>query len=90
MNRSGWEKRSVRADTTGLKDWARQELGLADDTTVMVSELACTEPGCPPSETVVSVFPDGQASFLVKVAKPMAEVQRADLAAALAGEDHQH
>jgi hypothetical protein len=29
---------------------------LSDDTTVMVTELECREPGCPPIETVVAVL----------------------------------
>ncbi|MFF4762954.1 hypothetical protein [Streptomyces sp. NPDC001292] len=40
----------------------RALLGLDDDTAVMVRELACTEPGCPPLETVVAVLPiEGEA-----------------------------
>ena len=31
----------------------RQRFGLADDETVMVSEIACRVPGCPPMETHV-------------------------------------
>ncbi len=40
------------------------------DAPVMVSDLTCTEPGCPPMETVFSVSPEGQPSFLVKLASP--------------------
>lgn len=83
----GWGGGS-RPDTTKVKAWARDALGLADDTVVMVSEVACTEPGCPPLETVVSVFPDGDESFLFKVRKPVAEVEEMDLLAALAMGDH--
>ena len=55
----------------------------------MVSELECTEPGCPPVETAVTVFAPGQEPFLVKVAKPVADIERFDLLAALAfGGDH--
>ncbi|WP_019063689.1 hypothetical protein [Streptomyces prunicolor] len=40
----------------------RRLLGLDEDTAVMVRQLACTEPGCPPVETVVAVLPmDGAA-----------------------------
>lgn len=73
-----WEGAS-RPGTTNLKARAREALGLGDDTVVLVSEMACTEPGCPPLETVVSVFPDGEESFLFKVRKPVAEVEEMDL-----------
>jgi hypothetical protein len=40
-----------------LKQSVRRLLDLDDDTTVMVSQLACSEPGCPPLETVIAVLP---------------------------------
>jgi hypothetical protein len=40
-----------------LKQTVRRLLGLDDDTTVMVRQLTCTEPGCPPLETVIAVLP---------------------------------
>jgi hypothetical protein len=63
---SGWGPKAERSDTRVLKQWVREELDLPEDTTVVVSELTCTEPGCPPLETVVSVFPEGMDSLLVK------------------------
>lgn len=54
-----------------------------------VSELECTEIGCPPIETVVTVYAPGQDPFSIKVPKPIAEMERFDLLAALAfGGDH--
>jgi hypothetical protein len=45
-----------------LKESVRQSLDLTEDTTVLIRQLACTEPGCPPIETVVAVLPmDGPA-----------------------------
>jgi hypothetical protein len=45
-----------------LKDAVRTLLGLDDDTAVIVRQLTCSEPGCPPLETVVAVVPmDGEA-----------------------------
>lgn len=71
-------------------DGVREALALADDETMMVSELTCPSPGAHPLETVVSVFPEGQPPFLGKVAKPVADIERRDVAAALAGEEHHH
>ena len=36
-----------------VREWTRMRFALADDETVMVSEIACTVPGCPPIETHV-------------------------------------
>ncbi len=45
-----------------LKETVRRLLSLDDDTAVVVRQLACTEPGCPPLETVIAVLPmDGPA-----------------------------
>ncbi|MGX1855509.1 hypothetical protein OIU91_11445 [Streptomyces sp. NBC_01456] len=40
-----------------LKESVRALLGLGEDTAVVVRQLACTEPGCPPLETVIAVLP---------------------------------
>jgi hypothetical protein len=42
---------------SGLKESVRRSLGLDDETSVLIRQLACTEPGCPPIETVVAVLP---------------------------------
>jgi hypothetical protein len=65
-----------------LKGWARELLGLGDDVTMTVMQLNCAEDDCPDVETVVGVLEQGnQRKF--KVLKPLAEVTRDDLAAAL-------
>jgi len=39
-----------------VKRWTADAFQLTEDTTVMVTELRCTEPGCPPLETVIALF----------------------------------
>ncbi|MCQ4084464.1 hypothetical protein NGB36_28790 [Streptomyces sp. RB6PN25] len=47
---------------TELKGSVRRLLGLDDDTAVVIRQLACAEPGCPPLGTVIAVLPmDGPA-----------------------------
>ena len=61
-----------------------------DDVTVMVTELACTEPGCPPRETVIALMRPG-APRQHKIHKPLAEVTAADVATMLVERgDHDH
>ncbi|CAN5288304.1 hypothetical protein BH18ACT4_BH18ACT4_03750 [soil metagenome] len=75
--------------TTTLVQWVREELRIDDDATVTVGELASTKPGCPPLETVISVVEAGEEPFVLKIHKPIAEVDRMDVVTALAfGDDH--
>ncbi|MDQ3366312.1 MAG: hypothetical protein M3680_12880 [Myxococcota bacterium] len=77
-----------RAATRALKQLAYELLTLADDEVVMVTELHCTEPGCPPTETIIAVLRIGARQQL-KIHKPLIEVTRADVIAAIAG-SHVH
>ncbi len=53
----GEAPRSAPAAVSQLKAWVVSACRLGEDVTVMVSELRCREPGCPPLETVVAVMP---------------------------------
>ncbi|UXA17584.1 hypothetical protein [Mycobacterium sp. SMC-4] len=46
-----------------LKGVVREELGLDDDVTVIVQQLACVEPDCPPVETVIAVLGNPRRSW---------------------------
>lgn len=70
-------RRRVRASVIDL-------LGLDDGDSVTVTELSCSEPGCPPHETVVLIARTGQPTMQCKVAKPAADVVLADLEVAVA------
>jgi hypothetical protein len=61
-----------------LKVRVRQMLMLPEDAVVMITELRCTEPGCPPLETVIVVMADGE-SKQYKIHKAMVDLQDADL-----------
>jgi hypothetical protein len=59
--------------------WTRERFSLADQATVLVSELVCAVPGCPPRETVVAFWTEDAQRHHFKVFKPVAEVQPDDL-----------
>lgn len=40
----------ARSNTANVKRWVRELFIVSDDATVMVTELRCSEPGCPPLE----------------------------------------
>ena len=61
-----------------VRDWTRTRFKLADDETVMVSQIACGVPGCPPLETHV-VFWSEAGRHHFKVFKPLAQVSEDDL-----------
>ena len=67
------------ASAEEIKTWTRARFSLADDAAVMVGELACALPGCPPTETVVAFWTETDKRHHFKVFKPLAEVVEDDL-----------
>jgi hypothetical protein len=61
-----------------VRDWARESLELAVEDTILVAEVACARPGCPPLETVVTFWTRGERHWF-KMFKPVAEVAFDDL-----------
>ena len=61
-----------------VRAWTRARFALGDEETVMVSEIACAVPGCPPIETHV-VFWTVAGRHHFQVFKPLAEVTKDDL-----------
>lgn len=64
-----------------VKAWVREACSLDDATTVMVSELRCQEPGCPPLETFVAILEPGKDRRELRLHKALAEVGPDDVAA---------
>jgi hypothetical protein len=62
-----------------LQAWTRERFALAEHATVMVSELECRRPGCPPLEDVVAFWDADDQRRHFKVFKPIAEVVVDDL-----------
>jgi nitrate reductase delta subunit len=60
-----------------VRDWVRERFKL-DETAILVAEVACAVPGCPPVETVIAFWDAGQRHHF-KVFKPVALVTAADL-----------
>lgn len=62
-----------------VKGWTRERFSLGEDAAVMVSEVSCAVPGCPPLETVVAFWTDGDQRHHFKLFKPVEEVVPDDL-----------
>ncbi|HEY4319180.1 MAG TPA: hypothetical protein VGN04_16385 [Herbaspirillum sp.] len=61
-----------------IAGWTRKRFSLAPETVVMVTEMACAQPGCPPLETVV-VFWENDNRYQFKFFKIALEVGEDDL-----------
>lgn len=53
------------------------------EATIVVSELSCSEPGCPPIETVIAIFRGPSDTRRYKIHKAQAEITRDDVAGLL-------
>lgn len=62
-----------------IKAWVRARWGLSEDTTIMVTELDCREPGCPPIETIIVVLEGPGRTKRYKIHKAAAEVTGQDV-----------
>lgn len=61
-----------------VRGFARGRFDLSEDATIMVAEIVCAVPGCPPLETVIAFWAGGRRHHF-KVFKPVAEVVCDDL-----------
>lgn len=63
-----------------IKQWTRERFQLGEDETIVVAELACAQPGCPPLETVIAFWTnDGADRHHIKIFKPALDVTEDDL-----------
>jgi nitrate reductase delta subunit len=62
-----------------VRAWTRERFRLAADAAILVSEVSCVLPGCPPRETVVAFWTEDEQRHQFKLFKPVAEVVMDDL-----------
>lgn len=61
-----------------VREWVRKRFELPEESAILVAEVACAVPGCPPIETVIAFWSDERRHHL-KIFKPVAEVVEDDL-----------
>ncbi|MBB3771235.1 hypothetical protein FHS55_001834 [Angulomicrobium tetraedrale] len=66
-----------------LADKARALLGVGEETTVSITEIACGDPACGGAETVVLVMRPGRRTEAAKLYRPLATVSDEELREAL-------
>ena len=62
-----------------LREWTRERFALPEDAAIMVAEVTCAVPGCPPLETVIAFWTESDKRHHFKVFKPVDEVAVDDL-----------
>jgi hypothetical protein len=62
-----------------VRGWTRARFDLPEDTAILVSEIACGLPGCPPLETVVAFWTADATRHQFKIFKAAREVAQDDL-----------
>ena len=60
-----------------LKTWIYDLLELNPEVPISVSQLQCTEPGCPPIETVITIL--SQPTQQYKIHKALDDIELVDL-----------
>ena len=67
-----------------LDSWVREELQLGADTSVEIGEKPGTDPRCSPVITEVAISCPGEDPYTFHIERPLDELTRMDLIAALA------
>jgi hypothetical protein len=62
-----------------IQHWTRQRFKLEDTAAVLVSEVACRVPGCPPLETVVAFWTLDDSRHQFRLLKPLLDVRYDDV-----------
>jgi hypothetical protein len=66
------------AQAQQVKAWVAAAFALPEDATVLVTELQCSEPGCPPLETVISILESGGRRQF-KIHQALADLTESDI-----------
>lgn len=69
----------IPAATAAIKQWARSALGIDDETVISINELACSEPGCPPRETVLLVLEAAAPAMRLSIHKAILDIAEQDV-----------
>jgi len=60
-----------------IKSWAYQNLAIATEISISISQLQCHEPDCPPIETVIAVMTNPPKQY--KIHKSASQITEKDI-----------
>nr|TFG54187.1 MAG: hypothetical protein E4H34_02870 [Hyphomicrobiales bacterium] len=63
-----------------VREWIRARFGLGKENAILVAELQCVIPGCPPLETALAFWTSEDVRRQFKILKPLGEVSATDIA----------
>ena len=78
-NLLGGRLRADPAQVAAVRAWTRTGLSLDEETQVVVTQLQCLEPDCPPIETVIAVRRADGGIDQYKIHRPVDEVAEQDV-----------
>jgi hypothetical protein len=80
QNPTGFIKRSPQhlESLNRVREWTRCRFALPEQASIVVAEMACAVPGCPPRETMIVFWVDDRRHH-IKLFKPVVEVCEEDL-----------
>ena len=64
-----------------IKDLIKHNLDLPETTILSVVELTCHEPGCPPTETIITAHAEDNSRRDWRINKPISEISEKDISA---------
>ena len=64
-----------------IQRWTRARLMLPEEAPILVSELACSRPGCPPLQTLVAFWTEDGERHHFKILKSLQSIQPDDVPA---------
>ena len=75
-----FDKKRPNSKAVGrIKNLIKQKLELPEKTIVSVVELACHEPDCPPTETIITAHADDSSKQNWRINKPISEISENDI-----------
>jgi hypothetical protein len=71
-----------------IAEWTREEMALSPDAQVTVREKPGNDPRCSPVVTELTIESPGETAFVFHIERPLVEVTRMDILAAMAFGGH--
>lgn len=72
-------KPSAAAARQQLEAFVRSRLECQEQDHVLVQELNCLEPNCPPKETMIAIFSDGKKPVQFRIHRGLSDIELDDL-----------
>lgn len=79
INLTGQKDENRKVYIARVKQWTKETLHLSETSSLMVTEIACTEPDCPTVGTLIAVWDNEGKRHEYKINAPLRAVQQPDV-----------